>query len=109
MVDPEFAREMVQRQAAWRRVVGLAVQKGISAQRDYFGAHTYERVDKSGAYHTEWAKLARKARECNAAAAIADYDQNLWLGIRKIETTVAMQLGVGTVVNEVVENPERRV
>ncbi|KAH0708675.1 hypothetical protein KY284_010102 [Solanum tuberosum] len=87
MVDPEFAREMVQRQAAWRRVVGLAVQKGISvpgmsaslqyfdtyrrsrlpanlvqAQRDYFGAHTYERVDKSGAYHTEWAKLARKAR-----------------------------------------------
>ncbi|CAN4095222.1 unnamed protein product [Withania somnifera] len=87
MVDPEFAREMVQRQAAWRRVVGLAVQKGISvpgmsaslqyfdtyrrsrlpanlvqAQRDYFGAHTYERVDMPGAYHTEWAKLARKAR-----------------------------------------------
>ncbi|CAN4115538.1 unnamed protein product [Withania somnifera] len=87
MVDPEFAREMVQRQAAWRRVVGLAVQKGISVpgmsaslqyfdtyrrsrlpanlvqgQRDYFGAHTYERVDMPGAYHTEWAKLARKAR-----------------------------------------------
>lgn len=87
LVDPEFAREMVQRQAAWRRVVGLAVQKGISvpgmssslqyfdtyrrgrlpanlvqAQRDYFGAHTYERIDLPGSYHTEWSKLARNAR-----------------------------------------------
>lgn len=26
----------------------------IQAQRDYFGAHTYERIDKSGFYHTEW-------------------------------------------------------
>ncbi|CAA3029173.1 6-phosphogluconate dehydrogenase, decarboxylating 2, chloroplastic [Olea europaea subsp. europaea] len=87
LVDPEFAREMVQRQAAWRRVVGLAIQKGVSvpgmsaslqyfdtyrrgrlpanlvqAQRDYFGAHTYERIDRPGAFHTEWSKLARKAR-----------------------------------------------
>lgn len=87
LVDPEFAREMVQRQAAWRRVVGLAIQKGISvpgmssslqyfdtyrrgrlpanlvqAQRDYFGAHTYERIDLPGSYHTEWSKLARQAR-----------------------------------------------
>ncbi|KAL3498950.1 hypothetical protein ACH5RR_041682 [Cinchona calisaya] len=86
LVDPEFAREMVQRQAAWRRVVGLAIQKGISvpgmsaslqyfdtyrrarlpanlvqAQRDYFGAHTYERIDRPGSFHTEWAKLARGA------------------------------------------------
>ncbi|KAF2313408.1 hypothetical protein GH714_010831 [Hevea brasiliensis] len=30
VVDPEFAREMVQRQAAWRRVVGLAISAGIS-------------------------------------------------------------------------------
>ncbi|KAL2524976.1 6-phosphogluconate dehydrogenase [Abeliophyllum distichum] len=87
LVDPEFAREMVQRQAAWRRVVGLAIQKGVSvpgmsaslqyfdtyrrgrlpanlvqAQRDYFGAHTYERIDRPGSFHTEWSKLARKAR-----------------------------------------------
>ncbi|KZV31520.1 6-phosphogluconate dehydrogenase, decarboxylating 2, chloroplastic [Dorcoceras hygrometricum] len=87
LVDPEFAREMVQRQAAWRRVVGLAIQKGISvpgmsaslqyfdtyrrsslpanlvqAQRDYFGAHTYERIDRPGSYHTEWSKLARKTK-----------------------------------------------
>ncbi|KAL3001803.1 hypothetical protein AAZX31_08G020400 [Glycine max] len=86
IVDPEFAREMVQRQAAWRRVVGLAVSAGIStpgmcaslayfdtyrrarlpanlvqAQRDLFGAHTYERVDRPGAFHTEWTKLARKS------------------------------------------------
>ena len=27
----------------------------LQAQRDYFGAHTYERVDKPGTFHTEWA------------------------------------------------------
>jgi 6-phosphogluconate dehydrogenase len=27
----------------------------IQAQRDFFGAHTYERTDKPGAFHTEWA------------------------------------------------------
>jgi 6-phosphogluconate dehydrogenase len=26
----------------------------IQAQRDYFGAHTYERRDKEGIFHTEW-------------------------------------------------------
>ncbi|KAK9142236.1 hypothetical protein Syun_011636 [Stephania yunnanensis] len=87
VVDPEFAREMVQRQAAWRRVVGLAIQAGIStpgmcaslayfdtyrrarlpanlvqAQRDLFGAHTYERVDRPGSFHTEWTKLARQSK-----------------------------------------------
>ncbi|ONI07306.1 hypothetical protein PRUPE_5G112300 [Prunus persica] len=86
IVDPDFAKEMVQRQAAWRRVVGLAVSAGIStpgmcaslsyfdtyrrgrlpanlvqAQRDLFGAHTYERVDRPGAFHTEWTKLAQKS------------------------------------------------
>jgi 6-phosphogluconate dehydrogenase len=28
----------------------------IQAQRDYFGAHTYERVDKQGIFHTQWGK-----------------------------------------------------
>ncbi|EXC02963.1 6-phosphogluconate dehydrogenase [Morus notabilis] len=85
-VDPEFAKEMVQRQAAWRRVVGLAISAGIStpgmcaslsyfdtyrrsrlpanlvqAQRDLFGAHTYERIDRPGLFHTEWTKLARNS------------------------------------------------
>lgn len=86
IVDPEFAKEMVQRQGAWRRVVGLAISAGIStpgmcaslayfdtyrrarlpanlvqAQRDLFGAHTYERLDRPGAFHTEWTKLARQS------------------------------------------------
>ncbi len=26
----------------------------IRAQRDYFGAHTYKRIDKEGVFHTEW-------------------------------------------------------
>lgn len=29
----------------------------IQAQRDFFGAHTYERIDKEGIFHTEWEKL----------------------------------------------------
>ncbi|ONK77778.1 uncharacterized protein A4U43_C02F10430 [Asparagus officinalis] len=87
IVDPEFAREMVQRQGAWRRVVGLAIESGIStpgmcaslsyfdtyrrarlpanlvqAQRDLFGAHTYERIDRPGSFHTEWTKLARQTK-----------------------------------------------
>ncbi len=28
----------------------------IQAQRDYFGAHTYNRVDKPGVFHFEWAQ-----------------------------------------------------
>ncbi|KAL2621667.1 hypothetical protein R1flu_001872 [Riccia fluitans] len=87
LVDPEFAKEMVARHNAWRRVVGLAIEAGIStpgmstslayfdtyrrgrlpanlvqAQRDYFGAHTYERVDMDGAYHTDWFKIAKSTK-----------------------------------------------
>lgn len=29
----------------------------VQAQRDYFGAHTYERIDKNGTFHTDWLKL----------------------------------------------------
>jgi 6-phosphogluconate dehydrogenase len=28
----------------------------IQAQRDYFGAHTYQRIDEPGVFHTEWNK-----------------------------------------------------
>jgi 6-phosphogluconate dehydrogenase len=31
----------------------------IQAQRDYFGAHTYERIDKEGVFHTDWANAPR--------------------------------------------------
>jgi 6-phosphogluconate dehydrogenase len=81
LLDPYFAAQIESAQAAWRRVVAKAVQKGIpvpamgsalaffdgyrreslpanllQAQRDYFGAHTYQRVDKPrGEYfHTNW-------------------------------------------------------
>ena len=29
----------------------------MQAQRDYFGAHTYQRVDKEGVFHTDWTEL----------------------------------------------------
>jgi 6-phosphogluconate dehydrogenase len=84
LVDGEFAREMSERQAGWRRVVALAVQNGIGlpsmtasisyydgyrrerlpacltqAQRDFFGAHTYQRIDREGTFHTEWSVSGR--------------------------------------------------
>ncbi len=71
-------------QENWRHVVATAVQLGIpvpafgsalayfdsyrrarlaanllQAQRDYFGAHTYERVDKPGTFHTDWLRERR--------------------------------------------------
>jgi len=81
LLDPYFKDEVDSAQAAWRRVVVRAVENGIptpamssalafydgyrserlpanliQAQRDYFGAHTYERVDRPrGEYfHTNW-------------------------------------------------------
>jgi 6-phosphogluconate dehydrogenase len=81
LLDPYF-REVIERgQARWRKVVATAVELGvplpafssalsyydsyrtdrlpanlIQAQRDYFGAHTYERIDRPGTFHTEWSK-----------------------------------------------------
>jgi 6-phosphogluconate dehydrogenase len=79
LVDPFFREGLASREASWRRVVGLAAQAGIpvpamsaslgyydayrsprlpqnlvQAQRDLFGAHTYERLDKPGSHHTHW-------------------------------------------------------
>ncbi|NEP63566.1 MAG: decarboxylating NADP(+)-dependent phosphogluconate dehydrogenase [Symploca sp. SIO2G7] len=81
LLAPEFKQTILDRQSAWRDVVAMAAQYGIpvpafsasldyfdsyrraqlpqnltQAQRDYFGAHTYQRVDKEGVFHTEWAK-----------------------------------------------------
>lgn len=75
----DFVHDIVPRLDAWRRVVALAVQRGvpvpafgdslayfdsyrrerlpanlIQAQRDFFGAHTFERIDKPGSHHVEW-------------------------------------------------------
>ena len=81
LLDPFFEKAVWNAQTSWRRVVATAVTVGIpmpaisaalayfdryrtkqlpanllQAQRDYFGAHTYERADKSGGefFHTNW-------------------------------------------------------
>ena len=79
MIDPGFAEALGSRQEAWRVVVQTAVGLGIpvpamsaslayydayrsarlpanltQAQRDFFGAHSYRRVDRDGVFHTEW-------------------------------------------------------
>jgi len=83
LLDPFFSEKIKESQASWRRVVSAAVSNGIwipalssaltyydgyrnsrlpanllQAQRDYFGAHTYERTDKPRGefYHTNWIK-----------------------------------------------------
>ncbi len=40
----------------------------IQAQRDFFGAHTYERLDRPGTFHTDWARAAAPAETSTAAA-----------------------------------------
>src|SRR5262245_8991767 len=81
LVDPYFATEVQRAQAGWRRAIAAGVTAGIplpamgaalsyfdgyrtarlpsnllQAQRDYFGAHTYERTDKPRGqfFHTNW-------------------------------------------------------
>ncbi|WP_336646772.1 NADP-dependent phosphogluconate dehydrogenase [Microbacterium sp. USHLN186] len=79
MTAPYFADALARGQASWRRVVIAAAQSGIpapafssslsyydgiraerlpaalvQAQRDFFGAHTYRRIDKEGTFHTLW-------------------------------------------------------
>ncbi len=79
LLDPFFREVVGDAQSAWRRVVALAAEQGVpipafssalsyydsyrsarlpanllQAQRDYFGAHTYERTDRPGVFHTEW-------------------------------------------------------
>ena len=79
MLDPYFADLLERAQPAWREVVALGIRQGlplpafssalayydsyrsadlpanlIQAQRDYFGAHTYERTDREGVFHTDW-------------------------------------------------------
>jgi 6-phosphogluconate dehydrogenase len=81
LLAPYFKDIIHKSQTAWRQVVTTATELGIpvpafssalayydsyrrerlsanliQAQRDYFGAHTYQRVDKEGTFHTEWLK-----------------------------------------------------
>ena len=79
LLDQHFSKVMAEYHTAWRSVVSLAAGNGIpvpafmsalayydsyrsarlpanllQAQRDYFGAHTYKRVDREGTFHTQW-------------------------------------------------------
>ncbi|MFO0790178.1 MAG: decarboxylating NADP(+)-dependent phosphogluconate dehydrogenase [Pirellulales bacterium] len=79
LLAPYFAKAVAEVQDSWRHVVATSAELGIpvpafsaalayydgyrrerlpanllQAQRDYFGAHTYERLDKRGVFHTDW-------------------------------------------------------
>jgi 6-phosphogluconate dehydrogenase len=79
LLDDAFRQAIGERQQAWRTVVQTAIGLGIpvpalsaslayydayrsarlpanltQGQRDYFGAHTYRRVDRDGVFHTHW-------------------------------------------------------
>jgi 6-phosphogluconate dehydrogenase len=84
LLAPYFQQAVQKAQDGWRHVVATAALLGIptpafsaalayydgyrrerlpanllQAQRDYFGAHTFERLDKSGSFHAEWLKLRK--------------------------------------------------
>ena len=79
VLAPYFSDVLADSQSSWRRTLTEAVQSGIptpgfsaalayydglrsarlpasiiQGQRDFFGAHTYRRVDRQGSYHTQW-------------------------------------------------------
>lgn len=79
LLDPYFKEITDQYQQSLRKVIALAIENGIpvpglsaaisyydsyrtdrlpanllQAQRDYFGAHTYKRIDREGTFHTDW-------------------------------------------------------
>jgi 6-phosphogluconate dehydrogenase len=87
MLAPFFQEALAGAQPAWRRVVKAAVDQGIpipafasslayydgyrrergpasliQGLRDYFGAHTYHRTDREGAFHTKWAQDGTEVR-----------------------------------------------
>jgi len=84
LLDDHFVRLMAECQQDLREVVAMAAMSGVAvpafmsalnyydayrterlpanllqAQRDYFGAHTYQRLDKPGKFHTQWPKGKR--------------------------------------------------
>ena len=81
LLEPYFRDAVVKAEPRWRRVVALAVEQGVPVPafassiayfdglrrargpanllqglRDYFGAHTYGRLDKPGKFHTRWSQ-----------------------------------------------------
>jgi 6-phosphogluconate dehydrogenase len=87
LLAPYFQQAVAKAQDAWRNVVVAAVQLGIpvpafssalayydgyrserlpanllQAQRDYFGAHTYNRIDRQGVFHSDWIRLRKEPK-----------------------------------------------
>ncbi|HXZ17765.1 MAG TPA: NADP-dependent phosphogluconate dehydrogenase, partial [Roseiarcus sp.] len=87
MLDDYFFDAVRKAESAWRRVVGLAIANGVPTPafssglayydglrrargpanllqglRDYFGAHTYRRLDKEGRFHTRWSEDGAEER-----------------------------------------------
>ena len=85
LLDPYFTSAVETNQTEWRNVVATAAHIGIpvpafgaglayfdgyrtarlpqnllQAQRDYFGAHTYERIDTEGSFHSDWLRMRRE-------------------------------------------------
>src|SRR5271154_1833967 len=81
LLESYFRDAVVKAEPAWRRVVSMAIEHGVAVPafasslayydglrrsrgpanllqglRDYFGAHTYRRLDKEGVFHTRWAQ-----------------------------------------------------
>jgi len=88
LLDRYFTRAIRKAQRSWRVVVSTAIKHGVpvpafsaslayfdsyrsarlpanllQAQRDFFGAHTYERIDKPGVFHTEWMEPEKEPAE----------------------------------------------
>src|SRR5438128_413797 len=88
LLDRYFTRAIKKAQPKWRLVLSAAIKHGVAApafsaslayfdsyrsarlpanllqaQRDFFGAHTYERIDKPGVFHTEWIESDQKSAE----------------------------------------------
>ena len=85
LLAPYFEKAVKKAEASWRNVVKTAVELGIpvpafaaalsyfdgyrserlpanllQAQRDYFGAHTYQRTDREGVFHSDWLRLRKQ-------------------------------------------------
>src|SRR5205085_1311510 len=92
LMDQYFTDIIAKTQLNWRVAIAAAVEHGVAvpafsaslayfdsyrsarlpanllqAQRDFFGAHTYERVDKPGVFHIDWMESDHKPVEKNAA------------------------------------------
>jgi 6-phosphogluconate dehydrogenase len=87
LMAPYFRDAVADAQDAWRKVIVAAVESGLAvpaftsslayydgyrrergpanllqAQRDFFGAHTYRRLDREGVFHTRWAQDGAEVR-----------------------------------------------